>query len=105
MIANGLSNILRGGLAITSVALLFFIYVCWLGPSARTGRHNQQQSYLVRPGMTLSQALEILGQPQEKKLQEGGGAIYTYPAHPFAADDIYLAIGSNGIVKNINHGE
>ena len=105
MISTWLRNTLLGSLGIIVIVSLLFSYVCWLSPASRVGKHNQQYSYLVRPGMTLSQALHILGPPQGKRTRTGGGVIFIYPAHPFAADDVYLSVGPDNIVNNINHGE
>ncbi len=94
-----------GGLAgLTTIGVLLFCYVCWLSPTSRLGKHHQQQSYLVRPGMGAQQAFQLMGQPQNEQLR-GREAIYTYTAHPFASDDVYLAISRDGVVKSISHGE
>lgn len=91
-------------LVLVVVAFLLFSYVLWLSPAARTGRHNQQRSYLVRPGMALPQALQILGQPQ-KSIQDESDIVFVYPAHPFGAGDIYLRVGADKTVKSISHSE
>ena len=104
MIHTWLRYVVAGLVGLTALTALVFSYVCWLSPTSRLGKHHQQQSYLVHPGMTAQQAFQVMGQPQKQMLREGE-VIYTYDAHPFASDNIYLAINSKGIVKNINHGE
>ena len=83
---------------------LLFGYLCWLSPAARTGRRNIEHSYLVRPGMALPQALQILGQPQ-RSIQDENDIVFVYPAHPFGAGDIYLRVGADKTVKSISHSE
>ena len=91
-------------LAFVLMALLLFSYLCWFSPAARTGRRNLEHSYLVRPGMALPQALQILGQPQ-KSIQDESDVVFVYPAHPFGAGDIYLRVGADKTVKSISHSE
>ena len=59
-------TLIKLGLLI-GICLLLFSYVCWLSPTARLGKRNEKLSYLVQPGMTVSQAVQVLGQPMEKK--------------------------------------
>jgi hypothetical protein len=103
MIQTWLRYVLGGLVGLITIVVLLFCYVCWLSPTARLGKHYQQQSYLVRPGMSTEQALHIMGQPQKQRLL-GEEVIYTYMAHPFASDDIHLIINRDGVVKTIGHG-
>ena len=89
---------------LTVLALLLFGYVCWVSPASRLGKHHQQQSYRVRPGMPVQQAMHLMGPPQKQEVL-GEEVLYTYSAHPFAADNVYLAINRDGLVKTISHGE
>lgn len=104
MAITWLRHLVLTTLALAVVAFLLFSYVLWWSPASRTGRRNQQRSYLVRPGMALPQALQILGQPR-RSLRDGADVIFIYPAHPFDADDIYLRVGADKVVKSISHSE
>lgn len=104
MIHSWLRYVLSGLVGLVTLVVLVFGYVCWVSPASRLGKHHQQQSYLVRPGMSARQALQVMGLPQKQELR-GGVVLYTYAAHPFASDDIYLAISRDGVVKTISHGE
>jgi len=104
MAITWLRRLFLTSLAVIVMALLLFSYLCWLSPAARTGRRNVEHSYLVRPGMALSQALQILGQPQ-RSIQDENDVVFVYPAHPFGAGDIYLRVGADKTVKSISHSE
>jgi len=87
------------------VLLLIFSYVCWLSPTARLGKRNEQLSYLVQPGMTTSQAVQVLGQPIEKRIFTTGRTVYIYQTHSFASDDISFSVDSTNTILSVNHGE
>ena len=87
--------------------LVCFAWVAWLSPTARIGQRNQRNSYRVRTGMSQRQALAIMGPAQEVKIHPSDKQhmLYTYAAHPFASDAIYLDVGPDSLVTGINHGE
>jgi hypothetical protein len=103
MIHTWLRNVLIGFVGLLVLFTLSFAYTS-LSPRSRLGKYHEQQSYLVQPGMSAQQAMQLMGPPQKQEIRRGG-VLYTYNARAFAEDNIYLAIDSTGVVEGINHGE
>lgn len=87
-----------------SLLLLIGVYILTLSPRARNGFKNKQNSYKVKPGMNVTEALAIMGYKGEKTSQKES-VVYQYVPQQLASGRIAIIVGQDSLVQAVNHGD
>ncbi len=86
--------------------IFLFAWLAWIGPEARAGKRNQQNSYRLQKGMTLQQAFAVMGPAQRVEVNTfyPQQVIYLYTSQPFASSEVAFNAGPDNTVTHISHG-
>ncbi|WP_324680723.1 hypothetical protein [Hymenobacter sp. GOD-10R] len=73
---------------------------------AQVGTRNQRNSYRLQQGMTLSQALRLMGPAQRTEVNplSPQEVVYTYDPPALASSEVAFSVGPNRRVTHISHG-
>jgi hypothetical protein len=81
-----------------------FSWFAWVSPQAREGNRNLRAAHLVKPGMSVPQALTIMGPPASKRTNPVG-VFYVYTKHPFSSDDVTFWVSADSVVAGVGYGD
>jgi hypothetical protein len=90
-----------------ALGISLFVWIMWLSPQARAGKHNYDNSYRLRKGMSQRKALAIMGPPDDTQRNSfrPQKISYSYSPLPLASDLVSFCVGPDSLVTNINHGD
>lgn len=94
--------IVVAGLILVTVSI--YSYFIFINNSNIKGKINQVNSYKIKPGMHVGEALLIMGRAHHKRVHDDM-LIYSYKAPATASDNVYLGIGPDSLVRYVSHGE